>query len=317
MNGRSDVLDRNAPLRELAARQELVATRGQLRACGVLAQHVQSQLEARRWQQVAPDVLVLHNGPLHRATRRWTAVLSAPHDAALASWSALELWGLERWYRPEIHLVIARGQRWPRQPDVVVHESRRHTPDDVVTRRGLPVHRPARAAVDAAAWSRSARTAVGLLAAVVQQGIAGVPELHEALEVAGRVRHQRLMRLSLHDIAGGAQSHAEIDFARLCREAGLPEPVRQRRRRDIRGRSRFLDVEWLLPDGRRLVLEIDGMGHLDAERWYDDLMRTAEIPGLTDDVLIRLPAAAARTEPERVIAILARYLTPTDPRVSR
>ncbi len=176
--------------------------------------------------------------------------------------------------------------------------------------RGLPVHSTARAAVDSAAWSRSPRTALGLLAAVVQQGLTTPDHLHEALDRAGAVRHCRLMRLGLADIAGGSDSLAEIDFVRLCRDVDLPEPARQSRRTDARGRTRFLDVEWDLPDGRRLVVEVDGMGHVDPRRWYDDLMRTAELPLSDARVLVRIPAPAARTEPDRVVAILRRYLSP-------
>lgn len=115
------------------------------------------------------------------------------------------------------------------------------------------------------------------------------------------------MRATLGDVAGGAQALSEIDFARLCRRAGLPEPLRQRVRLDARGRRRYLDVEWRLPSGRRVVAEIDGVGHLEVTRWYDDLLRAAEIvaPG---EQLIRFPATAARVEPDRAVAVLRRHL---------
>ena len=62
-----------------------------------------------------------------------------------------------------------------------------------------------------------------------------------------------------------------------------------------------------MPAGRRLLLEIDGVGHLEVSRWYDDLMRAAEVVN-GSEVLIRIPAMAARTEPERVVAVLRRHL---------
>ena len=99
---------------------------------------------------------------------------------------------------------------------------------------------------------------------------------------------------------------------RFCRDWGLPVPVRQVVRRDSAGRRRYLDVEWRLPDGRRLALEIDGIGHMQVERWYDDLLRAAELmaSGGTEGPLIRLPAIACRTEPERVAQILRVLLAP-------
>lgn len=128
------------------------------------------------------------------------------------------------------------------------------------------------------------------------------------LDTVGRVRHRKVMRLALADVVGGADSLAEIDFARLCRHGGLPEPHRQVVRTDARGRRRFLDVEWRLPGGRRCVVEIDGVGHLERDRWYDDLLRDAELGADTSIVRIRLPAMAARYEPARVLAVVRRHL---------
>ncbi|GAA3646315.1 hypothetical protein GCM10022237_02270 [Nocardioides ginsengisoli] len=64
-------------------------------------------------------------------------------------------------------------------------------------------------------------------------------------------------RRALAEIAGGAQSAAEIDVRRMCRAAGLAAPSRQRPRRDSSGRLRFTDCEWRLADGQVLVLEVD------------------------------------------------------------
>lgn len=306
MQGSAIALTSVPGLADLARRQAAVVTRAQLAALGVRAHHVTNQLRARRWQLVTTDVVVLHNGPLDRATMQWVAVLDGGPTAALGSWTVLGLRGLRGWDREEIHLVVPRGVRTTAFPGVVVHESRRHTADDIGRFRGLPVHSVSRAAIDAAAWSRSSRTALGLLSAVVQQGLTTTDLLHDALDVAGAIRHRKLMRLGLADIAGGSDSLAEIDFVRLCRRAGLPEPHRQSRRQDARGRTRFLDVEWKLPDGRRLLVEIDGMGHIDPLRWYDDLMRTAELPTDDSQILIRIPSTAARLEPDRIMAIVGR-----------
>jgi hypothetical protein len=112
------------------------------------------------------------------------------------------------------------------------------------------------------------------------------------------------------DLAGGSQALSEIDFIRFCRRRGLPAPIRQQVRVDSRGRRRYLDAWWRLPNGGQLWVEIDGMGHLDVSRWYDDLLRTAEIQAAPDggDAPVRLPAAACRADPDRVEAILRSLL---------
>lgn len=293
-------------LESLAARQAGVCTLRQLTNLGMRADAVQRQVAARRWQRLSSTVVVMWTGPLDRQARRWAAVLQAGPGAALCAWTALEEWGLQGWHRSTVHVVVGRGVTFARLPFMTVHESRRHNVDAVTTRNGLSLHQVERAAVDAGAWADGPRAAAGVLAAVVQQRLTTPGRLMDATETVGRVRHLRVMQRALVDIEGGARAMSEIDMARLCRRAGLPEPRRQRRRRDAAGRWRYLDVEWRI-NGRRVLLEIDGIGHLDVERWYDDLMRAAEItrPG---EVLVRLPAMAARLEPDRVVTILRVHL---------
>ncbi|MDP9219717.1 MAG: hypothetical protein M3P23_04160 [Actinomycetota bacterium] len=195
---------------------------------------------------------------------------------------------------------------------VHLHESRRHTASDLVVSRGRPpAHDLPRAAIDAAAWSGSARAAGGLLVATVQQGLTSVAALFAELESAGRVRHRRLLRTTLLDIAGGADALSEVDLTALCAAAGLPLPRRQSVRTDVRGRRRFRDAEWVRSDGRVVIGEIDGVGHLEPTRWYDDLMRDAELARVEADAIrVRLPALALRAEPDRVVAILRSVLLP-------
>lgn len=307
MTGRARILDACTDLAELAVQQHSVLTRRQLAGLGISGSHVQTHVAARRWQTVGPIVIVLHTGPVPAQAWRWVAVLNAGNRGALCAWSALEEWGLTGWERPGTHVVVPRGADPSALPDVVVHESRRHREDDVRIRHGLRLHSVERAALDAGAWSASPRAAAGTLAAVVQQGLSTPERLTAAADSVGRVRHLKVMRHALLDVGGGARAMSEIDVARLCRRAGLPEPSRQSRRRDAAGRWRYLDAEWLLPGARRLLLEIDGVGHLEVSRWYDDLMRAAEVVN-PSEILIRIPAMAARSEPERVVALLRRHL---------
>ncbi|WP_201308967.1 PDDEXK family nuclease [Puerhibacterium puerhi] len=301
----------DAALAALVLRQHGVASREQLRRLGYRRGHVAEHVAAGRWRLVCHDLVVAHTGPLDDDATLWLAVLGAPGDVAVGSWTGLARHGLVGWERPGLHVVVPRGAKPFRPPGVVVHESRRFAPEDVVRRDGLPVFRVERCAVDAAAWQASARTAVGLLAATVQQGLTTPDRLAEQLDHVGRVRFRTLMQRSLADIAGGADALSEIDLARLCRDAHLPAPLQQERRRDARGRWRYLDAVWHLPDGRRLVVEVDGVGHMEAARWYADLMRDAELLPDERTVRLRIPAAALRAEPERVRAVLEHYLRPS------
>lgn len=234
----------------------------------------------------------------------WCAVLSSP-AGALGSWTALEVHGLRGWERDEPHVVVPAGRGRRGAPGARVSVSTRAAA--VRRRRGLPVHDVARAAVDAAGSCGAARAAGGLLAAVVQQRLTTPEHLRDELGRSGPVRHRGEMRRVLDDVAGGSTSMAEVDLVRLCRAHRLPVPGRQAVRVDGTGRRRYLDAEWPLRDGRRLLLEVDGVGHLDEARWYDDCLRAAEVT-TGDDVLLRLPARALRADVARVVAVLRRYL---------
>ena len=117
------------------------------------------------------------------------------------------------------------------------------------------------------------------------------------------LRRAALFRTVLREIEGGAQSLAEMELGRLCRRLHLPLPRRQRRRRDSSGRWRYLDCEWVLPDGTLLVLEIDGGFHMDVEHWEDDLARQRRLstPGR---LIVRCSARELRDEPEAVFTDL-------------
>jgi hypothetical protein len=306
-------------LAALAQRQSGVLTRDQLAGLGIDNKAIAAHRAAGRWSTFGPVIVVTHQGPLSLAAQRWAATLNSGPSAGLCAWTALAQWGLRGWDRDLVHVVVPRGAtpyplRW-----VQVHESRRHAAEDLIRPgRQPPAHSVARAAVDAGAWDRSSRTACGLLAATVQQHLTGPDELYLALDAAGRVRHRKVMAATVRDVQGGADALSEIDLGALCARAGLPAPTRQSVRLDARGRRRYRDVEWRRWDGRLVVGEIDGMGHLEVTRWYDDLLRDAELAVVEDGALrFRLPALALRTDEDRVVRILQPLLLPQPRVVSR
>ncbi|MFY9916720.1 MAG: hypothetical protein WAK18_18750 [Nocardioidaceae bacterium] len=299
-------------LPDLAARQHGVVAKPQLRGLGVSYSLIDHQLDAHRWSMHAPGVIVLHNHVPTRQQWMWIALLDAGEYSALGSHTALELHGM-RVFASEaahIHLVIPRGAKVRQLPLVQIHESRRFGLADKQWRQGFPCLGPARSAVDAAAWQRSRRFAMTMMAAVVQQRLCTVAELDAALARCGRVRHKNYMRIALRDIAGGAESLGEIDVAELCRRFGLELPDRQVFRRDPSGRRRYLDCEWILADGTIVVLEIDGAHHLDVENWQADMRRERKIVTSRRFVL-RATAAEVYLDPADVVGDLRALGVPT------
>lgn len=292
-------------LASLLALQDGVATLAQLVAVGLTVSAVRAQVDAQRWTRHGDRCVLTHNAAPTRRQWMWIAVLDNRVPCALAGFSALEVRGF-RFFGAEpglIHVVLPRGGVHHRFPGVKVHESRRFRATDVVAAPGLPRLPVARSAIDAAAWQPHPRYASGVLAAVVQQGLCTSPDLDAALATVGRVRHKQAMRLTVRDIAGGAEALSELDVAGLCRRFGLQEPQRQRVRHDRAGRRRYLDCEWDLPGGA-VVLEVDGSHHLLVEHWEADMRRERDVV-LSGRRVLRATANELRHDPAALAADLA------------
>ncbi|WP_406035856.1 endonuclease domain-containing protein [Nocardioides sp. NBC_00163] len=257
---------------------------------------VAHRIESERWQLLSPTVIATTTGELSDEQRIWHAVLHAGDGAMAGGLTAATLAGLKNWHRDEVTVLVpyARGRPSPLS-DVRFVRIRRSLRE---------VGSPPRCRIEPAvllfaAADRSERTAQGVLAAVVQQQLTSPEDLLEWLERLAPLRRAATLRRAIEDIGGGAQSLAEMDVKRMCRSFGLAKPTRQVKRRDADGRTRYTDCEWQLPDGRTLVLEVDGGFHMEAEHWEDDLARQRALAA-TDRIIVRCTARELRDEPERV-----------------
>lgn len=297
-------------LDDIHDRQAGVARRRDWYAAGLSQQFVALQLGQGRWQQLGP-VVVAHNGPLTEEQVLWVAVESARTagvPVALAGRTAAARGGLKGWpgSRPEI--VVPKGARpaVPPELQVRIHESRRFTQADVTGTPGLPAVSVHRALTDAATWTRPLRGACGLLLAGVQQRLTTAERLLTELDKAGRVRHGRLLRLTVSDAAGGSQALTEVDLGRVLARAGLPRPDRQVVR-VVDGRRRYVDARVTGPDGRSILIEVDGALHLLPLQAWGDAERLNELVILGDRVL-RFPSVALHLAPDLVASQVARAL---------
>jgi hypothetical protein len=302
-SGAADALSR------LGAEQDGVARRGQLGTAGISRYEVDSMIAGGRWRPTGAVVVVLHNGPLTRHQQLWSAVLNAGADAALAARTAVTEQGLVGWDAACIEILVPRGLCVPSGLglDVKVHESRRFTSADLHPGRRLPQVTMERGLIDGAAWSTSPRTACGLLAAGVQQRLTTVARLRHELELAGKIRHRRLLTAALTDIEGGAQSMSEVDFVRFCQRNGMPRPVMQTVRVDGRGRRRYLDATFERRDGRRVRVEIDGALHLVVRTYWDDMSRGNELT-IGRETVLRFPSYVIYANDQTAIDQLRRAL---------
>lgn len=264
---------------------------------------IRTRVESGMWQQMAWAILVAHNGPLTETQLLRVALLRAGPDAAIGGFAAARLDGLT-WRTgsmDRVDLLVPRKYKarpMPKSLDITVHYSRTLGPADV-----HPLHQPrrtriARSLLDAASWAPNDRLAMAVLAAGVQQGLAPVSKLRDALDRNKWRDRCRIIAEALDDIEGGAQALSELDFTRkVVRAFGLPEPERQAARRDQRGRRRYLDVVW---DQWKVAVEIDGAQHFqDALQNWDDMERDIDLQ-INGYLVMRFPAWVVRTRPDYV-----------------
>jgi hypothetical protein len=231
---------RRADIRELATRQDGVASFPQLYALGLTRAQIRAELRAERWRRHGSQAVAVHNGELTTLGSFWAATLNVGADAALDGASAPIAVGLTGFEETSIHVSVSKGTRYRRARGVRIHETRRRRPGDVES-GGPPQVRTAVAAIRAALWARTNREAALILAMTVQQRLCSIADLAMAFAAIRRHRRRTFVRDVLTDVAGGAESMGELDFAAECRRRGIPQPSRQVRRR-LRSGAAFLDA---------------------------------------------------------------------------
>lgn len=324
--GRQPRVERRERIAAHAAEQAGLLTRPQIRSLGVTAAQLEAELAAGRWRCVGRNTVVVASPQPSDRVDWWLGILEcAPRAAtgsrpraAVAGLTALIAAGLSGIADDGlVHIAAPKSSHpVPPSPGFRVHETRRWRDEDIVT-VGVPRARPEVATIQAALWARTDREATLLLVATVQQRLTAIDPLVSVLERVKRDRRRSLLRSVLVDVAGGAHSLNELDFAAHCRARGLPEPDRQVVVSSARGDS-YLDVRWRR---RRVVVEVDGVGHLQPDRWIDDSLRHNEI-ALGGDTVLRIPSLGLRLDPHRHLDAVERALrqagwvpSPARPRV--
>jgi very-short-patch-repair endonuclease len=278
-----------ARAQDTAASRDGVISRRELAALGLDRFAVRDMVSAGRWRVLGRQAVCVHTGELSEPARWWRAVIEAgPEIAALDGVTALVAAGARHLSSREIHLSVRHASRPLPVRGVRIHQVRGWHRRDVNT-AGVPRVHPAVAAIRAAHWAVSDRQAALFLCVAVQQRIVSPEALQRAAQrITGR-RRRAFVRRVVADLVDGAHSLGELDFARLCRQRGLPEPSRQVVRRGPRGKI-YLDVRW---DDLKLVVEIDGSQHTQGLSVSDDNLR-ANAVAIRGDTVLRIDLVGLR-----------------------
>jgi hypothetical protein len=308
---------RLARLAPLAKAQERVASRVQLRGLGWSDGQIEHEIRYGRWHAPTWGVVAMQNAPLSYDQRLWLGVLHAGDGAVLTHLTSCRRAGLE-WKGDDetIHVLTTKGDLVDPIEGYFFHQTRRPYGQWVRPVPSGPPRLPIEhSALLTAERDRYVRRAVGLLAASVQQRLTTADRLIITARQIRKLRHGAIFLPLLDDIAGGAQSFAEIDVGRLCGRAGLAQPTRQAVRTDNDGRRRYLDCEWQLPDGRLVALEVDGSFHLQVGNWWSDMKRERAVV-LSRTTVLRCATIELRLEAWEVMSDLRRAGVPSVPIVN-
>lgn len=275
----------------LASARDGVASRAELRAQGIDRWAVAGEVRARRWALHGRETVAVHTGALSRVALAWRAVWEVGRGAVIDGVSALHAAGLTNFDDDRVHVSVDHDQQVRPIAGVTVHQVRGALHHDTVG-VGLPRVRLPVATVRAAQWAASDRQAALVVCMAVQQRLVRAQDLCSVRWPGAHYGRTAYVRQLIRDVADGAHSLGELDFARLCHERGLPEPARQVVREGPFGRV-YLDVRWR---DCPLVVEVDGAQHrLGLAVSSDNLRRNALAIGGETVLTIDLVGFRVRT----------------------
>ncbi|KQU65414.1 hypothetical protein ASC58_18230 [Phycicoccus sp. Root101] len=295
--------ERRRSVQLAASDRDGVISRADLRDLGVDRHSVAREVAAGRWRLHGRVTVAVHTGSLSRTAWWWRAVWEVGHGAALDGISALHAAGLENFTSDEVHVAVPHPAV-PRPVDgVVLHRIRDLDLDRDAVGAGLPRVRSEVATIRAAQWAVSDRQAALIVCMAVQQRLVRAEQLCPVRHPGAHYGRTRFVRRLVRDVADGAQSLGELDFARLCRERGLPVPSRQVVRRGHRGRL-YLDVAW---EDHGVVVEIDGAQHRQGLAVTSDNLRRNSLT-LGDDIVLTIDLIGLRLEEDLFMAQVGQAL---------
>lgn len=273
---------------------------------GITRRRIEREVAQGMWQRPTPrTVLTLPINPAPEHLRMAAVLELGPH-AVLGGIGSLMESGWTGEDAGHTDIIVPRranlsGRSIPRwiRPRYAIAGSTLVDP--------VPRTSPQHAVIDAASWARSDREAAFLILSTVQQRITTVDALTDALDKRRRISRLALIRDVVCEARAGISSIPEREFARACADRHLPPPRRQTRRKDARGRLRYTDAEFDLPDGRMLIVEIDGAGHLDAEKSGADTVRNSALARATGAHVIAVTSFVLQHDPDPFFAELSAW----------
>jgi predicted transcriptional regulator of viral defense system len=206
------LLEAEARLAPVAARQCGAFTREQAAGAGFSPSQIQRRLDVGAWVRLYPRVYRHGGSPPTLALVLTAAILWAGPDAVLSHTTAAAMWRVAAVAPDRVELLVPRT-RAPRLAGVVIHRVARLDPTDVTTTGRLPVTTPVRTLIDLAAVIPGAELAV-ILDRAFRRGLVTRRALERRLETLGtRGRPGTTGLRALLGTFGSGSEHASARMA--------------------------------------------------------------------------------------------------------
>lgn len=265
-----------------------MVSRDQARHLGADRWMIAHEEERGRWVPIGSHTVAVNGGHISEKGTLITSTWEAGSNAVLDGVSSLIYGGFKN-FQDGVHVITPwpkTGHSWK---GARVHRTRLWNEKDFVAAGPVRRTRNDVATVRAAMWAKTDRAAATVMAMSVQQRLTTGERLLLETKRVNRHKRRPFMLVVAYDIADGAQSLGELDFAGMCRARGLPVPDRQVVRRGPRGRI-YLDVEFTAYNA---VVEIEGVHHDEPVNAIDDALRQNCLV-IGDKSVLRVPVLGLR-----------------------
>lgn len=288
----------------LAAANDFLVGRGQLRMAGMTSRQWARRVSSGEWLEVMPGVWC------HAATcQTWELMVRAgamwlAGPAALAGTAAARWWGLDGFDDcADIEFVVPYSRRSKGGP--AIHTVRDWARKDFLVRRGVQVTTVTRTIIDLAAHGTAARMLEQAIDSGVRNRWTSVPTLTDRMTDLARPGRKGIPQLRELLLDSGGESVLERRFLRLLRTAHIRRPQTQVTFRAHT--TRAIRVDFLF-QRESLVVEVSGrVGHAsDADRRKDARRRNELIQ--RGFVVLEFTTADVIDDPEYVVMTLRKSL---------
>lgn len=297
----------------LAGRQRSLFNLTQGRRAGLNRRAIHHRVQTGRLERFLPGVLAVPGVPDSWERDTSGLVLMYGDGSAASHRAAARLLGFEDFEGAPVEISTVNSKRLAialrSGRRAIVHRVDGHLLGEIGTAEGLQVTSPRRTILDLCAIKDP--RVEGVLDAAVRRRLTSVGQLCLYLEqewMRGRRGVRILRNLLVPRLEGWAPTDSEMEILarRGLEKAGLPAPVHQHPITLPTGR---IEIDLAYPRSK-LAIELDGYAwHMDRRAFERDRERDNELRAMGWTVL-RFTWAVVRYEPDRMIKLIRRCLTP-------